>query len=353
VRGIVIGLGRVATMDALKPIAPAVSPVPFSAGPAVLGGFIGIFLFQPNPVFLTILLQSPCDRGIKPMRQPPIKLAGERPPCARLNPLQVLDTEDLERGKINLLQRLAQQGFDFCMGVSLALGKLLNPPIQRKPHHLTIREDQSVFIVRVHPDHPACFSKRGSFFFKQKVDKQAASIHPQAEGLRQHPTHLKAALNQTGGVNRHHQPGSTRTDQAHCPIEKAAPKRFDLNEVVEQGYPVPTQPRLALFVLTVLRAKGRFGLFSQRLREARGDPKPLNASMDGGQIRKLSAEVLPLPKQVNEILADGVTQVQECLEDKRLAGIEVVQIHPARSDHHLAFPPRRHYSDSCKVIGHK
>jgi hypothetical protein len=29
--------------------------------------------------------------------------------------------------------------------------------------------------------------------------------------------------------------------------------------------------------------------------------------------------------------------------------IEVVQIHPARSDHHLAFPPPRHYSDSCKA----
>ncbi len=152
--------------------------------------------------------------------------------------------------------------------------------IQRKPHHLTVREEQSVFIVRVHPDHPACFSKRGSFFFKQEVDKQAASIHPQAESLRQRPTPLKAALNQAGGVNRQHQPGSTRTDQAHRPIEKVAPHRFDLNEVVEQGYHVPTQPRLALFVLTVLRAKDLFGLFSQRLREACGNPKPLNASMD-------------------------------------------------------------------------
>src|SRR5947208_15406627 len=55
--------------------------------------------------------------------------------------------------------------------LSLALGKLLNPLTQRKPHHLTVREDQPVFIVRVHPDHPACFSERRSFFFKQEVDK--------------------------------------------------------------------------------------------------------------------------------------------------------------------------------------
>jgi hypothetical protein len=60
--GVEIGLVRMAAVHAQKPVAPAITPVPFAARRTALRGFPRVFVFQDDPVFLAVPL-NPCRRG--------------------------------------------------------------------------------------------------------------------------------------------------------------------------------------------------------------------------------------------------------------------------------------------------
>ena len=56
--------------------------------------------------------------------------------------------------------------------------------------------------------------------------------------------------------------------------------------------------------------------------------------MNRRQVSQVGAEVLALPKQVNEILRHGVAEQQKRLDRGLLAAVEFVQEHPAGAPHY-------------------
>jgi hypothetical protein len=88
-------------MNALEPVIFSVSSVPSVAGRAKLRSLKRVFHHKLNPLFLALPFQQLHQSTIKPMRQPPVKHARERPPFSVFNLLQVLNREDFYGRPIN------------------------------------------------------------------------------------------------------------------------------------------------------------------------------------------------------------------------------------------------------------
>jgi hypothetical protein len=133
----VVSMRLVATMHTLERVTFSVSSVPSVAGGAKLRSLEGVFHHKLNPLFWAtprfanaLPLQQLHQSAIKPMRQPPVKHARERPSFAVLTSLQVLITKNLDRRPINFLQGITQHRFNFGVGILLTLLKSLNSLIK-------------------------------------------------------------------------------------------------------------------------------------------------------------------------------------------------------------------------------
>ena len=100
-------------MDAPKEVTVSVSSVPSTAGVAVLRSVREIFEFQAHAMFLATTCQQIRSRGIKPMRQPSIVRARERPAPATFDVFQVFNTQHFDIRPVKLLDRLTNQILSF------------------------------------------------------------------------------------------------------------------------------------------------------------------------------------------------------------------------------------------------
>lgn len=168
-----VGFGGKPTVATFEPEAFSASSVALITDRASCRGIRGAFTFKPNPALLAPPCQQICDIGVKPVRHPSVetarKLSASSIPCR----FQILDTERLDSGKIDLFYGLADKGFNLVISVFLSSSKLLNSLRDSARYPLTIREDRAVFVVRIHANDSPLDLERRSWLFKDKINKQS------------------------------------------------------------------------------------------------------------------------------------------------------------------------------------
>src|SRR5207244_10866134 len=110
---------RIAPRDTTNVIALSVWPVPAPAPAAVLRSVGGVLPFQVYPALLAHTLQTLREQVVQPMRQASIQRPGKRSPEKLFDMFQILDTQHADVGPVDLLQGVAHQALDICMGMFL------------------------------------------------------------------------------------------------------------------------------------------------------------------------------------------------------------------------------------------
>ncbi|MBT9161373.1 MAG: hypothetical protein DDT26_02678 [Dehalococcoidia bacterium] len=213
---------RETTMNTLKSITDSVSLVPFTTDGTELRGMGRVFLYKPSPCLLTFLFDPIYGRGIKPMRQPPIKLTRKLSSCTRLDTLEALDTKHPYVREVDPLQAMSYKRLNFNMGMFLPFGKCLNALINFIASGLPIREYEPVLVVRVHPYDNTRFPLGRSRLFENKVDKDSTSAETQPDCFSDLPTISKTIIDNLSGMDRNNHSGSTRASECNCKVEAAS-----------------------------------------------------------------------------------------------------------------------------------
>ena len=334
----------ISTIHAQESITSTVSFVPLTASAATLGGLPGVFALNLNSPNLTMAFQQSRSIGIKPMRQPPVKHAGKRSPFTVLNFLQIFDDQHLDLREIYLLNRLTQQIFNLDPSVFLAFRKTLNQLVQLSTYILSVREDQSIFVVGIHSNYLTFLLRLRSLLFKKQINKQPTLSHPQPDCLANIPAICQFLIQWLGRREGDNQTlWRAGTCKPNAPVETSTLKRFDVNKVVEQSDYMMAKVWLAFLSLSTLTSNYFTALFSQGLSKSGCSVKPIHSTVDGRQVSQLTPKVLTLPKQVNKVLHNVMTAIEERLQDRSLAFIYMVKKDPIRTDHHSFISLRCHY----------
>src|SRR6266571_2952034 len=235
---------RMTTLETHKVIALAVSPVPSPAQAAVLRSVGGVLPFQAYPALLAHTLQTLREQVVQPMRQASIQRPGKRSPEKLFDMFQILDTQHADVGPVDLLQGVAHQALDICMGMFLAFGKALNRLVGCITRILPIGKHEPVLVIRIHTHDSTHGLRHWPRLLQQHLDEQPSGAPPQTNGLPQRPALLEQAIKMLGAVERKRQAWRSRTDQAQGIVKMRPGKGLQTYKVrVERSGPA-TYPRL-------------------------------------------------------------------------------------------------------------
>ena len=315
------------TMHTNKLIASSTSPVPFTTDRASLRGLPGIFLFKPNPQLLASMTEPVHNRGIKPMRHPPIQLP--RKLSAVLNIFQVLYDEGLDIRLIHLIQGIKHQALAFCVSMFLPLAKLLDGLINIFSDHSSIREDHTVLVIAVHAKNPPMSSQRRSWLFKDQINKQFFIFEAETNGLTNRPAIFKFVVQVFGRFYRQDHFWSARANKVYRVI-KGAFKLLYSHKVIVEGYGMLSKSWLSVIHSV---SNNFFCLLGHGLGESCCSLESISAFMNSFEIGHFCGLIVSLPKEVYEILSKVVAFIEEGFKGFCLGLVQVREENAGRASH--------------------
>jgi hypothetical protein len=332
-RRIAIGMIGMAATDAPEFVASPVSPVPCAAEPAELRGLPGILPFQPYPLLLAISREPLRHRGVKPMGQPSIEPAWKLSTRAVSNIFQVLDHEHPDLRKIELLEFREDDGSHSLICVLPALSKRLDDPIGGSGDCLAVGSHPAVFVVGIEPKDAAFLARLRTGFFENEIDEEPASVPSQTDRVSNTETLAEKPVQMLRRSDGNGHFGCAGPDEIEGQIKRPF-ERPDLDEVAVESDSVATN---AGFALPPAAAKDLFGLFGERLGEARRYSEAVASPMNGRKIRELGGEVPSLPEEIDEVLKPVMAESEERDERSNLPRIKIVQKYTTGPPHYPDF----------------
>ena len=190
---------------------------------------------------------------------------------------------------------------------------------------------QDLVVNGNHKFPPVLRTPRKAGFLQHKVnnDINSLAVKSKANGLPKSPTILQLSVEVLGGMNGKNHLGCSRSRKFDSVIKGTA-EGFNGNEMGIKSYPVGSEGR---FGFSFGCPYGFLGLLGQSLSQSSGDPKAIPSEVDGRKISQGGRKILPLPKEVNEVLRSVMTKVKEILDLISFSLIKVGEENPRGSSH--------------------